>query len=146
MSKLMEIFEFTLHIMYYPVVLCGSNLLGECKNTHLLNSVNNFPFADLFDCFSLFLAPDFDSTPCMTVVVLLLQSLQKIPDIAESRSRQLVPLFLKFLGYGADDHLRYLLIYFFIILCRFGYSAFILKVSQLLTVAVLNHTMLMLAK
>lgn len=59
----------------------------------------------LDECFNFFLAPEYDCTPCVTVVSLLLQSLQKIPDIAESRSRQLVPLFLNFLGYDDDSHL-----------------------------------------
>uniref|UniRef100_A0A0A9EEA2 HTH arsR-type domain-containing protein n=1 Tax=Arundo donax TaxID=35708 RepID=A0A0A9EEA2_ARUDO len=55
----------------------------------------------IFDCFSLYLAMDFDCTPVETVATLLLQSLQRIPDVAESRSRHLVPLFLNFMGY--DD-------------------------------------------
>ncbi|KAG1347740.1 hypothetical protein COCNU_06G015690 [Cocos nucifera] len=54
-------------------------------------------------CFNMFLYPDSDSTPCMTIMTLLLQSLQKIPDIAESRSRQLIPLFLKFMGYDDEN-------------------------------------------
>ncbi|KAJ0966400.1 hypothetical protein J5N97_027538 [Dioscorea zingiberensis] len=53
----------------------------------------------LSDYFRLFLAPDSDSTPCVTVMALLLKSLQNVPELAESRSRQLIPLFLKFLGY-----------------------------------------------
>lgn len=55
----------------------------------------------IFDCFNLYLAMDFDCTPAVTVATLLLQSLQRIPDVAESRSRQLIPLFLNFMGY--DD-------------------------------------------
>ncbi|CAO2170436.1 unnamed protein product [Urochloa humidicola] len=55
----------------------------------------------IFDCFNFYLASDFDCTPVETMATLLLQSLQRIPDIAESRSRHLVPLFLKFMGY--DD-------------------------------------------
>ncbi|KAF8670965.1 hypothetical protein HU200_050235 [Digitaria exilis] len=55
----------------------------------------------ILDCFSLFLATDFDCTPVETMATLLLQSLQRIHDVAESRSRHLVPLFLKFMGY--DD-------------------------------------------
>ncbi|XP_010938573.1 uncharacterized protein [Elaeis guineensis] len=58
---------------------------------------------DLGGCFNRFLYPDSDSTPCMTITTLLLQSLQKIPDIAESRSRQLIPLFLKFMGYDDEN-------------------------------------------
>ncbi|KAG8051514.1 hypothetical protein GUJ93_ZPchr0001g29715 [Zizania palustris] len=53
----------------------------------------------IFDCFNVYLATYFDCTPLETVATLLLQSLQKIPDVAESRSRHLVPLFLTFMGY-----------------------------------------------
>ncbi|XP_039130786.1 LOW QUALITY PROTEIN: small subunit processome component 20 homolog [Dioscorea cayenensis subsp. rotundata] len=58
----------------------------------------------LSDYFKRFLAPDSDNTPCATVMTLLLKSLQKVPELAESRSRQLIPLFLKYLGYreGVD--------------------------------------------
>ncbi|KAL6615458.1 hypothetical protein ACP70R_037728 [Stipagrostis hirtigluma subsp. patula] len=55
----------------------------------------------ILDCFGLYLAVDFDCTPVETIATLLLQSLQRIPDVAQSRSRQLVPLFLNFMGY--DD-------------------------------------------
>ncbi|KAK4388004.1 Small subunit processome component 20, partial [Sesamum angolense] len=48
--------------------------------------------------------PLFDSTPCTTVLSLLIQSLQKVPSIAESNSHQIIPLFLKFLGYNADEN------------------------------------------
>ncbi|XP_020264631.1 small subunit processome component 20 homolog isoform X1 [Asparagus officinalis] len=58
---------------------------------------------NLVDCFKLFLAPDFDNTPCVTVINQFLKSLQEVHDLAESRSRQLIPLFLKFLGYADDS-------------------------------------------
>ncbi|KAF0916337.1 hypothetical protein E2562_005936 [Oryza meyeriana var. granulata] len=57
----------------------------------------------IFDCFSVYLATDFDCTPLETVATLLLQSLQKIPDVAESCSRHLVPLFLTFMGYDNSN-------------------------------------------
>uniref|UniRef100_A0ACD5UJH9 Uncharacterized protein n=1 Tax=Avena sativa TaxID=4498 RepID=A0ACD5UJH9_AVESA len=53
----------------------------------------------IFDCFSLYLDMDFDCTPPETIATLLLQALHKIPDVAESCSRHLVPLFLNFMGY-----------------------------------------------
>ncbi|OVA05421.1 Down-regulated-in-metastasis protein [Macleaya cordata] len=62
--------------------------------------------SDLVESFSSFVSPDSDGTPCTTVLSLLLQSLQKVQAIAESRSRQLIPLFLKFLGYDGDDIAR----------------------------------------
>lgn len=61
---------------------------------------------DLVKCFTSFAAPTSDSTPYATVLSSLLQSLQKIPSVAESRSRQIVPLFLKFLGYNNEHLLR----------------------------------------
>lgn len=57
----------------------------------------------LSDRFDVFLASEIDCTPCMTLTTLLLQALQKIPEIAESRSRQLIPLFFEFLGYTGSD-------------------------------------------
>ncbi|XP_011045607.1 PREDICTED: U3 small nucleolar RNA-associated protein 20-like [Populus euphratica] len=57
--------------------------------------------SDLAECS--FVAPVSDSTPCATVLSSLLQTLQKIPSVAESRSRQIIPLFLKFLGYNNND-------------------------------------------
>jgi len=53
----------------------------------------------IFDCFSLYVDTDFDCTPPETIATLLLQALQKIPDVAESCSSHLVPLFLNFMGY-----------------------------------------------
>ncbi|KAL9232759.1 hypothetical protein vseg_007829 [Gypsophila vaccaria] len=38
-----------------------------------------------------------------SMMILLLQALQKIPNVTESRSRQVVPLFLKFMGYNDDN-------------------------------------------
>ncbi|KAJ3705626.1 hypothetical protein LUZ61_009331 [Rhynchospora tenuis] len=58
---------------------------------------------DIAKMFDQFLYPESDPTPSATVTVSLLQTLQKIPDIAESRSRQLVPLFFNFLGYTDDS-------------------------------------------
>ncbi|CAA6658531.1 unnamed protein product [Spirodela intermedia] len=52
----------------------------------------------LVNCFNLSMATHSDSTPRGTVLGLLIRTLQKVPDIAEARSRQVVPLFLKFLG------------------------------------------------
>ncbi|KAL3724550.1 hypothetical protein ACJRO7_029686 [Eucalyptus globulus] len=54
--------------------------------------------------FHLFTSPVVDRTPIESVFSLLIQSLQKVPTIAEARSRQLVPLFLNFLGYSDHEH------------------------------------------
>ncbi|KAJ4812893.1 Small subunit processome component 20-like protein [Rhynchospora pubera] len=58
---------------------------------------------DIAKMFDQFLYPESDPTPSATVIVSLLKTLQKIPDIVESRSRQLVPLFFNFLGYTNDS-------------------------------------------
>ncbi|XP_015574070.2 small subunit processome component 20 homolog [Ricinus communis] len=58
---------------------------------------------ELIDRFNSFAVPESDSTPHATVLSSLLQTLQKIPSIAEAHSRQIVPLFLKYLGYENDD-------------------------------------------
>ncbi|WCJ33154.1 ARM repeat superfamily protein [Euphorbia peplus] len=57
----------------------------------------------LVEGFNSSVVPTSDCTPCATVLSTLLQSLQKIPSVAESRSRQIIPLFLTFLGYNNDD-------------------------------------------
>ncbi|CAN6446079.1 unnamed protein product [Victoria cruziana] len=55
---------------------------------------------DLRDRFHLSLNHQSDSTPPMVVLMLLLQSLQKVPVITETYSYEIIPLFFKFLGYG----------------------------------------------
>jgi CBS domain containing-hemolysin-like protein len=67
-----------------------------------------FGIAAIFDYFGLYLATDFDCTPVETIAALLLQSLQRIPDVAESRSLHLIPLFLNFMGYDDSGVVRYL--------------------------------------
>ncbi|KAE8036875.1 hypothetical protein FH972_009508 [Carpinus fangiana] len=60
--------------------------------------------SDLVQRFHLFVTPESDSTPFAMVLSLLLQSLQKIPNVIESQSGELIRLFLKFLGYNLSDH------------------------------------------
>ncbi|KAI4375205.1 hypothetical protein MLD38_013104 [Melastoma candidum] len=59
--------------------------------------------SDFMRDFHDFLSSSYDSTPPESVLSLLIQSLQKIPAIIEARSRHVVPLFLRFLGYGVAD-------------------------------------------
>ncbi|XP_057982940.1 uncharacterized protein LOC131167895 isoform X2 [Malania oleifera] len=70
---------------------------------NIVESDSSDRLSGLVDCFNQFTNRSHDSTPCATVLSLLLQSLQKIPNVVESRSRQIIPLFLKFLGYNIDD-------------------------------------------
>ncbi|XP_022999923.1 small subunit processome component 20 homolog [Cucurbita maxima] len=58
---------------------------------------------DLVRCFRSFVVPSPDSTPLYTLLSLVLQSLQKNSTIVESQSRQILPLFLTFLGYNIDN-------------------------------------------
>uniref|UniRef100_A0A2P2MF27 Uncharacterized protein n=1 Tax=Rhizophora mucronata TaxID=61149 RepID=A0A2P2MF27_RHIMU len=57
---------------------------------------------DLVEHFNCFVASASDSTPYATVLSSMLQSLQKVPFIAESHSRHIVPLFFKFMGCSSD--------------------------------------------
>ncbi|KAL2332603.1 hypothetical protein Fmac_013816 [Flemingia macrophylla] len=79
---------------------CQSIFHTSC-NLH--GSINGALFdqpAGLLDGFNLFVHHASDSTPLVTILTLLLQALQKISSIIEPRSRQFIPLFLKFLGYN----------------------------------------------
>ena len=60
----------------------------------------------LVGCFNSDIVVVFDSTPRATILSLLIQSLQKVPVIAESHSQQIVPLFLKYLGYNGEEATR----------------------------------------
>ncbi|XP_048334306.2 uncharacterized protein LOC107422300 isoform X3 [Ziziphus jujuba] len=87
------------------------NYFGKClsifqdSNVQLDKMNANFvnKSSDLVERFNLFVTPASDSTPSATVLSLLLQSLQRIPALVESRSRHIAPLFFKFLGYKSDD-------------------------------------------
>lgn len=59
--------------------------------------------SDLFTSFNAFVGPSFDDLASPTVLSLLIKSLQLVSAVVESKSRQVIPLFLKFLGYEADD-------------------------------------------
>ncbi|XP_054807809.1 U3 small nucleolar RNA-associated protein 20 isoform X1 [Prosopis cineraria] len=70
---------------------------------HCVNVVLPDRPTGLCDSFQQFVNCASDSTPCVTILSLLLQCLQKIATVVESRSRQFIPLFLKFLGYNTGD-------------------------------------------
>lgn len=87
------------------------------SNALVKNSYNSYSFgsviyslllvSDLVQRLKTFVSPPSDNTSCATVLCQLLQSLQKISSEAEARSRQLVPLFFKFLGYDSDVYERW---------------------------------------
>lgn len=53
-----------------------------------------------------FLFPPSDGTPAATVVSLLLETLQKVPIVAQSQASDILPLFLRFLGYKSENPVR----------------------------------------
>ncbi|KAF5199197.1 Small subunit processome component 20-like protein [Thalictrum thalictroides] len=126
LNGIIGIFHKRFHPLWGPAQECltvlihkyGGNVwdrligyLGQCQLQFLtsanqlegVNAESSNKSSDLVDCFKAFLCPSSDGTPCTTVLSLLLQSLQKVPSIAESKSRSLIPLFLKFLGYTDDS-------------------------------------------
>ncbi|KAI4344958.1 hypothetical protein L6164_012131 [Bauhinia variegata] len=76
---------------------------ASCNLHDGVNDLFSHEPTDLVHSFKIFLSAKSDSTPCVTILALLLKSLQKVPMFIESRSRQFMPLFLKFLGYNTDD-------------------------------------------
>ncbi|KAL5708838.1 hypothetical protein ACHQM5_019594 [Ranunculus cassubicifolius] len=84
---------------------CQVQFLTSGNQLERINTESSNTPNDLEDCFKAFLNPATDSTPCRTVLCSLLQSLQRVQSIAESKSRKIVPLFLSFLGYN-DDSVR----------------------------------------
>ncbi|XVF29034.1 hypothetical protein REPUB_Repub15cG0084600 [Reevesia pubescens] len=76
----------------------ASDVQHDRVNANLSNTSS-----DLVRQFNLFVKPSSDNTTGTAVLTLLLQSLQKFPSIAESRSRQIIPLFLRFLGYDSNN-------------------------------------------
>ncbi|KAG6678404.1 hypothetical protein I3842_14G078800 [Carya illinoinensis] len=67
------------------------------------NSELHEELSDIVQHFYSFVTLESDSTSYATVLSLLLQSLQKIPNVVESHSQQFISLFLKFLGYNLND-------------------------------------------
>ncbi|KAK9671440.1 hypothetical protein RND81_12G030400 [Saponaria officinalis] len=58
---------------------------------------------DLVELFSSFYDIGSFERSYSSILILLLQALQKIPNVTESRSRQVVPLFLRFMGYKDEN-------------------------------------------
>nr|GLL39955.1 small subunit processome component 20 homolog [Ipomoea trifida] len=82
---------------------CLSIILGHDDQAYKSNTDSFGKDADLIGRFCSYRCSMSDSTPSATVLSLLIQSLQRVPSVVESRSRQIIPLFLKFLGYSVDD-------------------------------------------
>lgn len=82
---------------------CVSNFISHQEHSDRGNSELHDSPDDLLSCFNIFVAPLNDDVPSPIVLSLLIKSLQKVSTFAESRSRQIIPLFLKFLGYEVAD-------------------------------------------
>ncbi|ESQ54097.1 hypothetical protein EUTSA_v10024182mg [Eutrema salsugineum] len=73
------------------------------------NHIMSDRHTDLIGRFSSFLFPAADSTPTAAevstagVVSRLLQTLQKVPTVAQSHASEILPLLLKFLGYNSEN-------------------------------------------
>ncbi|PSS35668.1 Small subunit processome component like [Actinidia chinensis var. chinensis] len=96
-------FRMTLDRFVQYLEQCQSNFLASHDQSDGSETQSASNSCDLVERFNLFVSPTFDNTPCATVLSLLIQSLQKVPIVIESRSRQIVPLFLKFMGYNIYD-------------------------------------------
>lgn len=87
----------------YYLEECQSEFLTLHDQAGVENSEFSNKSSDLVEHFHLFVTPALDSTPRTSVLSELLKFLQRVPSIMESRSRQIIPLFLRFLGYNTDD-------------------------------------------
>ncbi|XP_060178660.1 uncharacterized protein LOC132608895 isoform X2 [Lycium barbarum] len=86
------------YLDHYLSVFLGSHDEAAESERGSIETANN-----LTGSFRSYVFPVSDGASCATIFSLLIQCLQKIPSVAESRSRQIIPLFLKFLGYNVED-------------------------------------------
>nr|XP_018626916.1 small subunit processome component 20 homolog isoform X2 [Nicotiana tomentosiformis] len=86
------------YLDHYLSVFLGSHDEAAQSKEESLETTNN-----LTGSFRSYVFPVSETASCATIFSLLIQCLQKIPSVAESRSRQIIPLFLKFLGYNIED-------------------------------------------
>ncbi|KAF3583557.1 hypothetical protein F2Q69_00027497 [Brassica cretica] len=59
----------------------------------------------LMESFNAFINPPINGTPTADVVSLLLKTLQKVPNVAQSHASDILPLLLKFMGYNSENPL-----------------------------------------
>ncbi|KAL6577838.1 hypothetical protein OROMI_010166 [Orobanche minor] len=81
---------------------CQSDFLAS-HHQHDGGDNDSTDVSGLIGCFRSDIVRVFDSTPRATILSLLIQSLLNVPSIAECHCRQIVPLFLKFLGYSVEE-------------------------------------------
>ncbi|XP_076896866.1 uncharacterized protein LOC143550000 [Bidens hawaiensis] len=82
---------------------CVSEFASHREHSDQGNSEFHGSQNELLGCFNQFVGSSCDDIPTPTVLSLLIKSLQKVSTFVESRSRQIIPLFLKFLGYEVAD-------------------------------------------
>ncbi|KAK1435340.1 hypothetical protein QVD17_01101 [Tagetes erecta] len=96
------------HLLVWEICMkflgkCVSNFVSHREHSDQGNSELDGRHEDLLSCFNQFVGSSYDDIPTPTVLSLLIKSLQKVSTFVESRSRQIIPLFLKFLGYEVAD-------------------------------------------
>ncbi|CAL5416773.1 unnamed protein product [Camellia sinensis] len=96
-------FEMVWDIFVQYLQQCEYSFVSSHDQSDGSKTVSTIQSSDLVERFNLFVSPPSDNNPGTTVWSLLIQSLQKIPTVIESRSRQIVPLFLMFMGYNMND-------------------------------------------
>jgi len=99
--------KLTLFALSKKKIRSSMNLFrATCGQGFLFLWVSNYAesfSSDLVKRFYLFHGSALSDRSYSLILSLLLQALQKIPAVAESHSRQIVPLFLKFLGYKDEN-------------------------------------------
>ncbi|XP_020868571.1 small subunit processome component 20 homolog [Arabidopsis lyrata subsp. lyrata] len=88
--------------------------LGQCQQKFV--AIHNHPecgkysisekYTDLMEQFFIFLYPPSDSTSTAEVISMLLQTLQKVPTVAQLRVSEILPLLLEFFGYNSENSER----------------------------------------
>lgn len=96
-------FEMVWDIFVQYLQQCEYSFVSSHDQSDGSKTVSTSQSSDLVERFNLFVSPPSDNNPGTTVWSLLIQSLQKISTVIESRSRQIVPLFLMFMGYNMND-------------------------------------------
>ncbi|KAL7177187.1 hypothetical protein ACSBR2_030511 [Camellia fascicularis] len=96
-------FEMVWDIFVQYLQHCEYSFVSSHDQSDGSKTVSTSQSSDLVERFNLFVSLPSDNNPGTTVWSLLIQSLQKIPTVIESRSRQIVPLFLMFMGYNMID-------------------------------------------
>ncbi|GER48680.1 small subunit processome component 20-like protein [Striga asiatica] len=128
LSGIIGIFHNRFSYLWTPALECLAVLVGQysrlvwsryieyldhCQSVFLASNHqhgdhHSDKVTGLVGCFTADIFTVFDSTPSTTVLSLLIQTLQRVPSVVESHSRQIVPLFLKFLGYSVGEITRLL--------------------------------------